>query len=135
MSVEQTLLGFGLAPLPLLIPWLFVDPEVFVLMLPVTYGAALLVGIPVHLFLKALRRRDLAAYLAATSLAALTALAAGVAIIIHTPPDPANPFALRALAAEMIWSGTAILLTIIFLMCAWITATLFWWIAVRERPN
>lgn len=94
MSVGRTLAGIALAPVPLLVPLMLLDGELFVAFLPVVYGTAMLIGIPTHRVLKSRKRRDLRAYLAVSALAALTAVIALTAAS-HILADAENPFRFR----------------------------------------
>jgi hypothetical protein len=127
--IERVILGFGLAPVPLLAPLLVFRPEAFIAALPFTYFAEILIGLPIHLLLMRLNRRDVGTYVAITGLVALIAVFA-TAAISHAFRDPQNPF---ALTIEDLLSRMGLVFGLV--ICACVTAALFWWIAVRETRD
>jgi hypothetical protein len=108
---------------------MFSDGRFFIAFLPAVYGTALLIGAPTHMLLQSRNRRDLGAYLAVTTVAALAAVTA-LTIASHVISDLENPF---RLTVGTMWSVTGMSLTLTFLIGACITASVFWWIAVRAR--
>ena len=124
--------GFGSAPLPVLAALLVLNPRDFLdASMPIAFGLTLLVGVPVHLLLRCRGKESLGAYLGLTAIASLAVLLVAAAIL-HALRDPANPF---AFSFEDMWSGRGVIVTMLFILCASITAALFWWIAVRKQPT
>jgi hypothetical protein len=142
MSSRRVSLGFFAAPSAVLSPFILVIafrapaeawpalPIFAVHILLVAYVVTVLIGLPVHLILRAKDRHGLADYVGATAVAAsLAALLVDLAgnLLSSMGPDD-NPFRLTLL------SRSGMTLTIIFIVAAGITAGLFWRIAIRE-PN
>ena len=128
MLLRREITGFALAPLPAVLPFtvlfgiiLFDQPddsasviEAWIELVAAIYGASLLIGVPVHLTLRLLRRRSLSFYLLTTAVVVVAA-AIGVELIrlpLQTSPV-ANPFgfklaSLAGVAATLIIEGLAL---------------------------
>lgn len=141
MLAKRDLIGFAVAPLPFLGPLLLMHCVIlldwptdsrFILrsMLGLvlwSYAATLLIGLPIHLFLRWKGRRDLIAYLGATVVASiLTGCISALMEGIFWPSRANNPFGFT------MWSRfglTAMLaFTAVASACAWV----FWRFAVRQ---
>ena len=144
MLHKREVIGFIVAPLPFLAPFLvmfavlfFDDPSELLVtahlaatILVWSYGATLLVGMPVHLTLRRKGKRGLIAYLGLTFVGALVACAgAAIAEKLFIAPQEDNPFALT------MWSSVGVKVTVLFAVLASICACIFWAIAVRRSPG
>jgi hypothetical protein len=144
MFRKREVIGFVAAPLPFLAPFLvmfgailYSDPqegpaiaEMAGTLLVSSYAATLLVGLPVHLTLRALEKRQLFAYLTLTFAGAVLAGAlAAIGQKLFLPPQEDNPFQFN------MWSRVGPKVTLAFAVVACISACIFWMIAVRPRPE
>jgi hypothetical protein len=143
MLGKRDVIGFALAPLPVLAPLLlafaatlFTAPpdladrlQAMIELVLMSYGTTLLIGLPVHLILRWKRRRSLAAYLSVTVTGVLL-IGAAIAIgeLLFPPSAPGNPHALRMLGSQ------GVMATLVFAVIASVSAWLFWIVAVRPRP-
>ena len=144
MFRKREVIGFVAAPLPFLAPFLvmfvailFNDPaewpavaDMAGTLLVWSYAATLLVGLPVHLTLRAFGKTHLFAYSTATFVGAVLAGAlAAIGQKLFLPPQEDNPFRLD------MWSSVGPRVTLAFAVVACISASIFWVIAVRPRPE
>ena len=135
--LRRAILGFALAPLPVLSPFVFGialslfsqdrDSTSFAIfnakILVAGYGLTLLFGVPIHLYLKRTGRTRFGPYFA---LSAASAVVMSAALIFYQLLIPSTgPFALHLSAQESL-TGTMGLI----LVCGF-TASIFWRIAVR----
>jgi hypothetical protein len=141
---KREILGFTLAPLPVLAPLLLMFGLLFLAAQPgesaillgemlklvlAAYGLTILIGLPIHLFLRWRRWNSLRAYLGLSVLGAF--LVGGVLAVrqrLSPPPMAENPFGLHMWGRAGI--AVAITLAILFALSAWV----FWRTAVR-RPQ
>lgn len=133
MLDKREWLGLLLAPSPLALAVPFYDlhqlgyglgkDEVLFAFLLFGYPMVIAFGIPIHLLLRRSGRLDFGSYVvAAATIGGLVGLIPLVSNRI-SPPEPGNPFALQITPAIPL--ATAIL--------ALLSATIFWWVAVRIR--
>ncbi len=128
LLLKREMKGFALAPLPAVLPFtllfgiiLLDQPndsasviEAWMEIVVASYGASLLVGVPVHLILQRLRRRSLRSYFLTTTVVILMA-ALGFELfrlLIPTTPE-ANPFGFKlatraGLAATLVVEALAL---------------------------
>jgi hypothetical protein len=133
MQPERVALGFAVAPLPALALFALITmppPAAIGAGLVVGYCGTALVGVPIYLFLHAIRREGLVHYVAVTALVlSLFPLFAFVLEILpQSDPTKRNPHTLWSLLNEPALQRLAITGVI----CACITAAVFWFIAVRR---
>lgn len=134
---EREVRGFALVPLlvmalPLAASLIRGAPILVLLaFLALAYAAAWAVDVPVHLLLRAVKRRRLLDYVAATALVGWLpwALFAGVHWLTFDTSAPQNPFALFR------WSQWSLNLMLAYTIAGCVTAALFWLIAIRERKG
>lgn len=139
MSLKREAMGFALAPLPVAIPLAFLFGfilldrphdgesvlEALLQLILGSYGAALLIGLPIHFVLRGLGRYSLLAYLGATALSVaaivgIIAISAGI-----TPASVRNPHG--------ILSSTGLNTVLIFAALSLACTSVFWWVSVRRR--
>ena len=137
MSLGRDALGFALAPLPVVLPFMLLfgyvlidvpsdGPsaiEALIEIIAACYGATLLIGVPVHVVLRRLKLDSLGAYLSG-ALVGVVAVGGSAAIVsaMTPPPKSPNPFAIPILTITEVLAGLA-------LVCA----SVFWLVAVRAR--
>jgi hypothetical protein len=131
--------GFALAPLPVLAPLLLICAailtetpsdsadivQVMLELVLMSYGATLLVGVPVHALLLWKQRKSLRAY---SGLSAASVLVVGGTLVIVRelfPPHQINPFEITV--------GGRLAATAALAVVAALTAAVFWKVAVRPR--
>jgi hypothetical protein len=143
MLGRREVMGFALAPLPVLGPLLlgfvailFAHPpsdggsaiDAMLQLILMGYGATLVIGLPVHLVLRWRRRSSLSAYLGLTVLSiAFIGGAFAVSDRFFPPVPDTNPFRLH------MWSRFGIGVTLAFAIAAGLSASVFWRVAVRQR--
>ena len=143
MPLEREAMGFALAPLPIVAPFILMfelilldrpsdSPAVIeagLQLILVSYGVTILIGVPVHFALRRLGRCSLRAYLGATGLGVATIGGAmGLLQQLLLPPlAEQNPHGLTLVSR----AGMAAMLgfEVFALLGAWI----FWHVSVRER--
>lgn len=91
-----------------------------------SYLATLILGLPIHLFLRRRWRTGLLAYLGLTIMA--VAVASGLALLLENQfaERGNNPFAFT------LWSRNGFILTLLFAAVACLCAFTFWFVAVRR---
>lgn len=91
-----------------------------------SYLATLILGLPIHLFLRRRWRTGLLAYLGLTIMG--IAVASGLAFLMEDwfAARGNNPFAFT------LWSRNGVILTLLFAAVACLCASIFWFIAVRR---
>lgn len=132
------MLGFALAPLPVVAPVLLMFAAIVSSVPPDSeaalqaaaelvvafYVAAVLVGLPIHLILRWKQQTSLVAYLGSTVVGA--ALAGGLILALQGLSSANdNPFAIT------MWSAAGITATLTFVAIACLCATVFWIVAIR----
>jgi len=142
---EREINAFALAPLPVLVPLLFATgvkavvgdmgdatgADIFLAMLALVlfgYGAALLIGVPIHLVLRRFHKTALIDYLSLTVLP-FVLLAGAIAVWLRlaaAPTPPVNPFGLY------MQGGVVIKWTLAFAAIASLSATTFWYAGLRQ---
>lgn len=133
-------MGFALAVLPftLLFGFILLDQpddstsviKAWIELVIASYGAALLVGVPVHLTLRRLRRRSLRDYLFLTTVAVVAAIIGIELIRLLVPPSPeANPFGFK------LASRAGVAATLVFEALALTGAWIFWRSAIDARDE
>ena len=142
MLTKRELIGFAVAPLPVVGPLLLMFTVILSSAPPDSgaafeaaaelvlgsYLATLLIGLPIHLILRWKRRTSLAAHLGSTVVGA--SLPAGFALAYQALfPRWAgdNPFALT------MWSRAGVTATLTFVAVACLCGWIFWAVAVRRR--
>ncbi|HEX8554945.1 MAG TPA: hypothetical protein VF695_09580 [Sphingomonas sp.] len=145
---EREVKAFAMAPLPVVVPLIFSigvkaivgdsgDAGVAGVLLAIlafvliSYGATLLIGIPIHLVLRRFRKRDLIHYVSAAVLP-FVILAGAIAVWLQldpVPTRPVNPFSVHANG------GIAIRWTLVIAAVAALSATTFWYVGVRPQQS
>jgi hypothetical protein len=157
---EREILGFALAPMPFVGPpvlvgsaallWQFHSAILWLILAVIVagYTTTLMVGIPVHLFLRRTNRRRLSHYLMATLAVTINVvIAAAVVAAFYNAHELAqhkiipgsaesgmteveNPFGPPPSWSRAIWGVVVFGMTLAIPAC--ISAALFWQIAVRQ---
>jgi hypothetical protein len=134
-------LGFALAPLPVVAPVILMFAVILSAVPPDSvaalqaaaelvlwsYIAALVIGVPIHLFLRSKQQTGLLAYLGLTVMAA--AVIGGLALVLagqFSDWAKDNPFAFT------MWSRAGVIVTLIFAAVSCLCAFIFWGVAVRR---
>ena len=141
MLRRREIMGFLLAPLPILTPFLLMfgvilsgapsdSASLFEAMLEIVllgYGATLLIGLPIHLVLRWKRQSGLSAYLALSVMSTLL-IASILAVLerLFPPTVEDNPFGM------VMWSRFGVTVTLTFAIIAALSAWVFWRVAVRQ---
>lgn len=145
---EREIKAFVLTPLPVVVPLLFLTganavlgdtgdagvADIFLAMpafVLLSYGATLMIGIPIHLMLRRFRKTGLIHYLSAAVLPFML-LAGAIAVWLRltpTPAPPVNPFGL------FMQGAVAIKRTLAFCAITALSATTFWYTGVRQRKS
>lgn len=140
MLSKREILGFALAPLPLIAPLLLMFAVVVFSaptdrssavnaafqLLVMAYGATFVIGVPVHLALRYRCRNSLAAYLGLTVSVIITIC--GVLALTERVLPPSvddNPFRFQ------MWSRTGLTMMLALASAAALSAYVFWRVAVR----
>jgi hypothetical protein len=141
---SRAALGFALAPLPVLAPFLLLLATVMAsegsawpyfleaapILVTISYMAALLVGLPTHLLLQWIGRTSLWAYLGLTETMIVLGYLAPTVLLHALQPAPGpntNPHAL----SFILWSREGVMLLLWLAALALPCALLFWFVAVR----
>jgi hypothetical protein len=146
MSLKREAIGFALAPLPIVVPLIFLfgfiwldrpDDGASILSALLegifgSYSAAVLIGLPIHLVLHRLGWCSLLAYLGATALGVAAIVGMMMAISAAMTPTPAiNP---RGLLSSTGWlNSTGLYAVLIFTALSLVCASVFWCVSVRKR--
>jgi hypothetical protein len=145
MLSRRELLGFALAPLPVVGPVTLVF-GIILLPLPPdslaalqaasevvfwSYVATVVFGLPIHLLLRSKQQTSLRAYLGLAVVAAIAVLS-GLALVsdgLFSDWAKDNPFAFT------MWSRAGVVLSLIFVAVACLCASVFWAVAVRRSQT
>ena len=143
MLKKQEIIGFILAPLPILIPLLLLFGfvlldrpddswnvmEAMLQLMVLSYGMCLVIGAPVHFWLRHIEENSLAAYLGLTTggIFVTGLILGGVERLTRTPAEE-NPFGLTT------WSLFGLSALFCLAVAAIPSAFLFWYVAVRRPP-